>query len=160
MKKLTAGSEIDAWCTKCRMDLGHTIVAMVPVDVKKPSGDQVPKRVQCKTCNSEHNYRAPKNEAKRPASLRKDAPKKKGSAAAATKAAETAHMRARDWEMRITGQPVDAFIRYGIDKTFRADQLITHTKFGEGFVVEVLDAQKISIMFRDGPRVLAHGKQL
>ena len=52
MKKLTAGSEIDAWCTKCRMDLGHRIVAMVK--------DQ-PKRVVCQTCGSQHNYRAPKH---------------------------------------------------------------------------------------------------
>ena len=48
VKPLTAGSEIDAWCTKCRMDLLHRIVAMVRGR---------PKRVICMTCNSEHNYR-------------------------------------------------------------------------------------------------------
>ena len=53
MKSLTAGSEIDAWCTKCRMDLMHRIVAMV---------QSAPKRVICLTCNSEHNYRAPRTE--------------------------------------------------------------------------------------------------
>ena len=53
MKSLTAGAEIDAWCTKCRMDLMHRIVAMV---------QSAPKRVICLTCNSEHNYRAPRTE--------------------------------------------------------------------------------------------------
>ncbi len=47
-KKLSAGSEIDAWCTRCRMDLGHRIVAMVGT---------APKRVICLTCGSVHNYR-------------------------------------------------------------------------------------------------------
>src|SRR5258706_13789676 len=51
VKPLTAGSEIDAWCTRCRMDLGHRIVAMV---------GGAPKRVICQTCNSEHNYREPR----------------------------------------------------------------------------------------------------
>ena len=51
MKPLTAGGEIDAWCTKCRMDLGHRIVALV---------HGVPKRVVCLTCGSQHNYRAPR----------------------------------------------------------------------------------------------------
>ena len=53
LKPLTAGSEIDAWCTSCRMDLGHRIVAMV---------EGRPKRVECLTCGGQHNYRAPKAE--------------------------------------------------------------------------------------------------
>ena len=52
MKPLTAASEIDSWCTKCRMDLGHRIVAMV---------GGAPKRDVCLTCGSEHNYRAPRS---------------------------------------------------------------------------------------------------
>ena len=31
MKALTAGSEIDSYCTRCRMDLGHRIVALVAI---------------------------------------------------------------------------------------------------------------------------------
>jgi hypothetical protein len=37
-------------------------------------------------------------------------------------------------------------------------ELIAHKKFGEGYVVEVLDANKVSIMFRDGLRTLAQGQ--
>src|SRR2546422_867426 len=42
------GADIDAWCTRCKMNLGHTILAMV-------SGRPV--RVRCNTCQGEHNYR-------------------------------------------------------------------------------------------------------
>lgn len=149
MKPLTAGSEIDSWCTKCRMDLGHRIVAMV---------GEAPKRVECQTCGSQHNYRAPRAAEKSPARRTVGA---KAPRTAGVRAAEKARVeaeRVNDWESRIAGQAVDAFTRYSIDKTYARDELISHKKFGEGFVVEVLDAGKVSIMFRDGPRTLAHGQ--
>jgi len=46
--KPAAGEHTACYCTKCKMDLGHTIVAMV--------GDKII-RVKCRTCGSEHNYR-------------------------------------------------------------------------------------------------------
>ena len=45
---LKVGEDIDAWCTRCKMSLGHTILAIV-------SGR--PARVRCNTCQGEHNYR-------------------------------------------------------------------------------------------------------
>ena len=53
---------------------------------------------------------------------------------------------------------MDAFTRYSIDRTYRAGELVAHKKFGEGYVVEVVDSGKVNIMFRDGPRTLAHGQ--
>lgn len=50
---LRVGQDIDAWCTKCRLDSTHVIVAMGPDGVK-------PKRVECTSCNGQHNYRPPK----------------------------------------------------------------------------------------------------
>mgnify|MGYP001305101906 FL=1 len=46
---VSAGKDIDAWCTKCKMLLEHRVVAAV--------GGR-PVRVLCLTCKSEHNYRA------------------------------------------------------------------------------------------------------
>ena len=46
----TAGDEVDSKCTKCKLILAHTIVAMV--------GDQIA-RVKCNTCGGEHAYRPP-----------------------------------------------------------------------------------------------------
>src|SRR2546422_898504 len=45
---LRVGGDIDAWCTRCKMNLGHTILALVGTR---------PARVRCNTCHGEHNYR-------------------------------------------------------------------------------------------------------
>src|SRR2546430_15525379 len=45
---LRVGGDIDAWCTRCKMNLGHTILAMVGTR---------PARVRCNTCQGEHNFR-------------------------------------------------------------------------------------------------------
>ncbi|MFC1641180.1 hypothetical protein ACFL5O_00625 [Myxococcota bacterium] len=142
MKPLGAGSEIDAYCTKCRMDLGHRIVAMV--------GGK-PKRVLCMTCNSEHAYHAPKAGSKGAVS--------KIRTSAAPKSRPRPVNNASEWEKRIAGQVATAFSRFSIQRTYRQGDLLLHTKFGEGYVVDVLEDGKVSVMFRDGPRTLAHGQR-
>lgn len=153
MKPLSAGSEIDAWCTKCRLDLGHRVVAMV---------QGAPKRVVCLTCGSEHNYRAPKIQ-KNPTGVvfrnRSEAaktPKASSAGARAANKAKTEHERYEGWAARTLGQAVDAFTRYSMDSSFGEGQLVLHPKFGEGYVERVLEGGKISIMFRDGAKTLAH----
>ncbi|HEX3775082.1 MAG TPA: hypothetical protein VHV51_11500 [Polyangiaceae bacterium] len=152
MKSLTAGSEIDAWCTKCRMDLMHRIVALV---------HGAPKRVICLTCNSEHNYRGPKTETTASgvhirARSSGNGPKPSAAAQRVTQKAAAEKLRADGWAAKTLGKPVDAFTRYAMDKTFREGELVLHSKFGEGYVEKLLDGPKISIMFRDGARTLAH----
>jgi hypothetical protein len=158
--KYKTGGEIDSYCTKCRLDLGHRIVAMV---------EGVPKRVLCLTCNSEHNYRKPKSAAaaeKAPAaakagggaspSTRPGAPRSTASARAVA-AAEAELARERAWEKAVSGQPVTSFKPYRVSASFQENDLIRHTKFGDGLVTRVLDKSKIEVMFREGPRVLAQG---
>ncbi len=146
MKPLAAGSEIDSYCTKCRMDLGHRIVAMVA---------SRPKRVICLTCGSQHNYRAPASE--REAARKKTAGPRRSAGERVTLKAKAEAERVQEWESRIAGQAHDAFERYSMDKKFSPGQLIQHKKFGEGYVVDVMDGGKINIMFRDGLKTLAHG---
>src|SRR3954468_14399435 len=47
----TVGKEALSYCTSCKMDLNHTIVAL--------KGDRIAK-VHCLTCKKEHVYRSPK----------------------------------------------------------------------------------------------------
>ena len=42
------GDDIDDYCSRCKFSSDHSIVSMV--------GDEV-KKVRCRTCNTEHNYR-------------------------------------------------------------------------------------------------------
>ncbi len=147
MKALTAGSEIDSYCTRCRMDLGHRIVAMVR---------DAPKRVICLTCNSEHNYRAPRSATGSSVVIRSKKTAPKATAAQrVTLKARAEQERHEAWSTRTLGKAVDAFTKYTMDRRFKEGELVIHSKFGEGYVEIVLDANKVSVMFRDGARTLA-----
>ncbi len=166
MNSLSAGSEIDAWCTKCKMVLSHRIIAMV--------GKQ-PVRVICQTCDSQHNYKkGPPKDASLavvPVIRSKDGtleparasspPPKKGGNRSVNKAGSLnirggAGARTNDWETRVLGQPVTAFTRYAMTRRFALGELVTHSKFGDGYVAEVLEGNKLNIIFKDGARTLAH----
>ena len=136
--RLTAGSEIDAWCTRCRMDLGHRIVAMVGT---------TPKRVICLTCDSQHNYRAPKGAS---------APTPKARRSPRSSTAGSVPKRS-EWDERVADKELSTFTQYSIDKEFTPGELVLHRKFGPGYVAELLGDGKVSIMFKDGARVLATG---
>ncbi len=143
-RPLTAGSEIDAWCTRCKMDLGHRIVAMVGA---------APKRVLCMTCGSEHNYRAEKKVSSPAAKTPRATTKKAGSKTTSATKSTVAKTR-EEWESRVrSGKP---FKSYTIAETFELDELVTHKKFGDGFVCGVSDG-KVTIMFIDGERTLIQG---
>ena len=112
-------------------------------------GGTAPKRVMCMTCDSEHNYRSPKSEDV------KKAPRKK---AATTKTArKTAATLAREeWETRVPSG--GSFKRYNIHETFVADELVTHKKFGDGYVIVSHESTgKVNVAFADGERTLVQG---
>jgi hypothetical protein len=131
------------------MTLNHRVVAMVRGTVK---------RVLCLTCNKQHNYRAPKEgdspepraeaEGKSPTSK---SSKKVGSVPKGTNAA-------REWQTNVANRDSTEFVPYSIHQTFEVGQLVSHPKFGSGYVKETMTAQKLSILFKDGPRTLIHGR--
>ena len=143
-KKPRTGGEIDSYCTKCRMDLNHRIVAMV--------GDAV-KRVECLTCGGQHNYRKPASE--------RDQPKATTPRAASAKASGGAPATQRSakamWEKAIAGQPPNAFKAYTVGSTFSPGDLVRHKLFGDGVIARVIDAKKVEILFEEGPKTMAQG---
>lgn len=153
-RKLTTGGEVVAYCTRCRLDLVHRIIAMV---------GGVPVKVECKTCGSHHRYRkAAEDRAaearSRPASAGSSsaASKPRSESARALAQAAEENQRERLWQSKIAGQPAHAFTLYSPRQTFKDGDLMRHAKFGDGFVLRVIDAAKIEVLFRDGPRTLAH----
>jgi hypothetical protein len=159
-KKPRTGGEIDAWCTKCRLDLTHRIIAMV--------GDVV-KKVECKTCNSHHLYRQPKSERDSKAAARVAArssePRAASSSGSRSSGAErlnAAQRAERDqtvaWERAIAGKPTGAFKPYRITLVLGEGELVHHSKFGDGVVAKVIDRGKVEILFKDGARTMAHGQ--
>ena len=152
-KKPQAGGEVDAYCTKCKLDLAHRVIAMV--------GDAV-KKVECKTCGSHHMYRRPKAERDAAhARLEKKAAERKTGGGTKAERLTAAQRAERDqvaaWEHAIAGQPTTAFKAYRISLTFGQGELIHHTKFGDGVVAKVIDQSKVEILFKDEPRTLAQG---
>jgi hypothetical protein len=158
-KKPKTGGEIDAYCTKCKLDLAHRIIAMVGEAVKK---------VECKTCGSHHLYR--KTKADRDALALATAkaggaapkrPRSEGGPRTASErhaAAERAEReRVNTWEKAIAGQPATAFTAYSTKSNFGQGELVRHPKFGDGVVARVIDRAKVEVLFQDGPRTMAHG---
>ncbi len=150
---LKVGGETFAWCTKCKLVLHHRVVAMLGAK---------PVKVECKTCKSTHNYKAdaPGTKAVKAANAGK-APKR--TAASATRAAAAArgeaskHARLDAWEKTVAGQDARSFTAYKITGQFAAGELVKHNKFGDGYVVRIVDASKIEVSFRDENRTLAQG---
>lgn len=138
--RLQAGQEVDAWCTRCKMDLTHRIVAMV---ADKPA------KVECRTCYSTHVYRAPKNSP---------------SAIAARSAPASSSPRASAARKPIPADhtavvpPSGARIHpYRMTERFMKDQWIQHKTFGVGIVMSEIGADKIEVRFDGGVKTLVHG---
>jgi hypothetical protein len=75
--------------------------------------------------------------------------------AAASAALKTSGARTNDWEARVLGQAVTAFTRYAMTRTYNLGELVNHPKFGDGYVLEIVDPKKVTIQFRDGQKTLA-----
>lgn len=152
-KSIKPGSEVDAWCTKCRMDLLHRIIAM--------EGPKIA-RVECRTCNGHHNYRRPKSAPAVGANAERSpakgaSPRSSAAPMSARKMAahEVERQRESTWEKAVLGKPVASFRAYRPSQTFGSTDLIRHAKFGDGYIVRIIDRQKVEVMFKDGPRTLA-----
>jgi hypothetical protein len=142
------------------MLLGHRIVALVRT---------TPARVICMTCGSEHRYlkAAPGSQSIAPVKRAADGTiSVVGSKTGSTKSPRTATSstaarvaaKQGEWESRVLGQALSAFTRYSMGRQFAIGELVSHPKFGDGYVLDVVDPQKVSIMFRDGPKTLAQGQ--
>ena len=153
-RNLSVGGNCDAYCTRCKMDLAHTIVAMV---------EGTPVQVICNTCNGAHKYRAPKSAEKAGRSAASKSTSTRGTSTRATGARKAASEAAaekelkelrRRWDAEI-GKHADAPTRpYDVRGDFGKDDVIEHSKFGVGFVVEELQDKRIKVLFQDAERTL------
>jgi hypothetical protein len=123
------------------------------------------------TCGSEHRYKkvGPATQSVSPVKrtadgnitqvsrLGESAPAKKSKSAAST-GAKTSGARSNDWEARVLGQAVTAFTRYSMARSYSVGELVNHSKFGDGYVSEIVDPKKVTIIFRDGQKTLAQGQ--
>lgn len=129
--------DIVAYCTSCRMNLVHLIVAM--------ESDKVV-RVLCKTCKREHAYRAPKG-------MLESMGKKTKLNATAKKKMEGPG----DWELAMeqyNDQPAKLYTLAGI---FMEGDKIDHSRFGMGFVRQLIKPNKMEVLFEEEIKIMVRG---
>ncbi len=134
------GNEIVSHCGKCKSDTLHLITAV--------NGAQIEK-VLCKICLSYHRFRTPKNSIPNHSQHKKNTmTTKKKRSISAKKAAEI-----------ISLDPEDA-IEYQMTLSYDVDAKISHKIFGLGIVKNIIDSQKIEVLFKDKERILVQNYKL
>jgi hypothetical protein len=63
----------------------------------------------------------------------------------------------KSWNEQTDGKPDDAFAPYVLSQRYAKGQLVSHSKFGKGVVVDA-DAVRVEILFQDGKKKLGHGQ--
>ena len=125
--KYSVGAEIEAYCTKCKMDRLHAIEAL------KSDGNI--NKVFCKTCQGSHLFRRPKS----------------------AKAQTGASRRRRAGSVVVTEAEMKGVKPYAMDKVFKAGDIIDHSTFGPGKVQEVKPGGRMDVGFATGSKRLVCG---
>lgn len=140
---LSVGKEIVCFCTRCKMDLGHTIMSMI---------GGVPVRVVCRTCKSEHNYK-PKRGVTEPGGA--GTVKRTVTRAPREKTVEKTVPVEVEW-MKQMNSSTKPMREYGADQAFGIGDRIKHPTFGEGVVQKLIFPNKVEILFRMDIKTLIH----
>ena len=131
MHQYSAGDNIAAYCTKCRLALDHAIVAMEDAQIVK---------VKCRTCGRTHKYRDP---AQTPRAGKKRTPADAAAAGRATWEAALAEAKGKQHP-------------YAMDAKYRVGDVVDHERFGKGVVLK-LHVNKCEVLFQDRERLMASG---
>lgn len=138
MSQLTVGKDVLSYCTKCKLNLGHTIVAMK--DAKHIA------KVKCNTCGTLQAYKDPSNSSKQ----NKTRTKK-------TSSVPSKVISVSDLWMEKMSNTKKKSTPYTMDGKFQQGDVIDHVKFGPGIVEKVVD-DKIEVIFRHEIKTLVHKK--
>ncbi|VAW35881.1 hypothetical protein MNBD_DELTA03-746 [hydrothermal vent metagenome] len=133
---LTAGSEVDSYCLKCKDMTNHMIIAMADGAIAK---------AQCNVCGGRHKYRAAK-------------PSKSKAKGTASRAAAGVTLKEKKataaFEALLKGRDGSESKPYAMTAIFNKNEIINHPTFGLGVVTSIIPANKIEVTFKDGVRIL------
>jgi hypothetical protein len=138
------GGEVDAFCTRCKLTLAHTILAMVGTKIA---------RVRCNTCGGDHAFRSAPGTTDRaaPSSSRGT------SRAASAPRADKPEKVVISFEEQLAGKDLANAPKYSPKDTYQVDQVIQHPTFGLGLVTAVR-GDKVDIAFKSETKTLVHGR--
>jgi hypothetical protein len=130
------GAEVEAHCPKCKADTQHVVVSKYEDEIR---------RVQCNPCGDVHPYRKPRGEVEEEEPT--PAAKKKAQKAKPT------------WEQVMAKHAKKQPKPYALGEFFKEMEVISHPKFGLGFVSENIGDDKIEVNFKEDKRVLVHNRK-
>ncbi len=147
------GGDIESYCTKCRTDTAHVIVALL---------EEKAKRVVCNICNGEHNYRVPKAQraAIKAAKKKKAAAKRKTTTRRRRVVPKTPAEQAaadassvEEWTAKLREITEAEIVDYKLDGIYHQKDLIQHPTFGLGFIEEV-QRHRAHVVFLESKKLL------
>jgi len=127
--KLSVGGYMKYHCSRCDLELGHTIVAMM---------NGIPIRVRCNTCGSERNYRTKKVLMERPSEPRR----------------LKARTNSDVYQQKLQDSVIKTPRRYQASESFAVGDVVDHPKFGRGIVTKVIPPDRMDILFQDETKTL------
>ncbi len=139
-RSVSVANETLAYCTSCKMDLNHVVVAM--------KGDKIAK-VQCLTCKKEHVYRSPKGASEPQAK----APKARKTAESAE---DTNHSIEVEWEKLMAAHRELPVKPYSTKGQFGLGDKLNHPTFGDGIVGKLIYPNKLEVIFRTDVKILIY----
>jgi hypothetical protein len=142
-QQITTGKDVLSFCTKCKLNLAHTIVAMK--DAKSIA------KVKCNTCTTIQSFKDPST-----SSANKTRTKK---SATSTAKGNTKIISISDLWMEKLNKTTTKSQPYGIDQKYKEGDVIDHTKFGPG-IVQNVKASTIEVVFRHEIKTLVHNKSM
>jgi uncharacterized Zn finger protein (UPF0148 family) len=152
-KVISAGDEVNSYCTTCKLVLAHRVVAVVDGKIEN---------VICKTCGRRHRYRPhpPKSRAAKSVTRRGTVSvSKKETSAMEKKTAKT--RKTKDptirWEELFAKKDVSLAKTYSMKGLFALDDVIEHEKFGYGLVTAIRAEGKMEVLFKEGAKLLVCG---
>jgi Zn ribbon nucleic-acid-binding protein len=132
------GSDIEAYCPKCKADTAHTVITKYEDEVR---------RVQCSTCGDVHAYRKPRGE------VEEEIPEP----IAAKKRAQAKKPTWQEAVQKVGQKGINHARPYTIRDHYHEGDIVSHPKFGVGFVTEISE-NKAEVTFQDERRVLVHNR--
>jgi len=131
------GSDVEAYCPKCKGDTTHVVISKYEDEIR---------RVQCNPCGDVHSYRKPRGD------VEDDVPEP-------IAAKKRAMMKKHSWEEFFAKHSDKNAKPYEFREKYHENAIVTHPKFGKGFVTEVMSDSKVEITFKDSRRVLVHNRK-
>ena len=131
-QEIKPGSEVLSVCGKCKLTLAHVVIAM------KKNGSIG--KCECNTCGAVHLYRDP------------DKPKKTRTTKTRISKEESAALA---WNTALAEASASSK-PYAMTSEFAIGDLIQHPTFGKGIVQELINHNKIKIVFESGEKILIH----